>query len=123
MNWLRFVNLTPINAGRGSVAKMTSVELWQPVFVAPNDHMRLLPKTCRNWKRIDPLRLPPGALVAATVQLAMVQLRNAPSAQSPFKCGCDVSVTVTANPNRWGKLAEPSALNKAEPQKPKSKIG
>ena len=38
--------------------------------------MRLLPKTCRDRKRIDPLRLPPGALVAAPVQFAMVQPAN-----------------------------------------------
>jgi hypothetical protein len=38
--------------------------------------MRPLPKTCRDRKRIDPLRLPPGALVATTVQLAMVQSAN-----------------------------------------------
>jgi len=38
--------------------------------------VRLGPKTCRNGKRIDPLVLPPDALVATTVQLAMVQSAN-----------------------------------------------
>ena len=38
--------------------------------------MRPLPKACRNGKRIDPLVLPPGALIAAPVQLTMVQPAN-----------------------------------------------
>src|SRR5262249_56557875 len=32
-----------------------------------------LPKGCRNGKGIDPLLLPPGAFVAAPMELAMVQ--------------------------------------------------
>ena len=35
--------------------------------------MRLGPKVCRNGQRIDPLAFSPGALVAAPVQLAMMQ--------------------------------------------------
>src|SRR6516165_1074187 len=35
--------------------------------------MRLGPKLRRNGQRIDPVAFPPGALVAAPVELAMVQ--------------------------------------------------
>ena len=35
--------------------------------------MRLGPKVCRNGQWIDPLALPPGALIAAPVQLPMMQ--------------------------------------------------
>ena len=38
--------------------------------------MRPAPKTCRNGKGVDPLALPPDALVATTVQFAMVQSAN-----------------------------------------------
>ena len=35
--------------------------------------MRPVPKACRNKEGVDPLALPPGALVAAPVKLPMVQ--------------------------------------------------
>jgi hypothetical protein len=35
--------------------------------------MRSGPKACRNDQRLDPLVLPPDALVATTVQLTVVQ--------------------------------------------------
>src|SRR6516225_8923132 len=43
------------------------------VCYARGERMRLGPKLCRNGQWIDPLALPPGALVAAPVQLPMVQ--------------------------------------------------
>jgi hypothetical protein len=38
--------------------------------------MRLGPKGCRSGQGVDPLVLPPDALVASTVQFAMVQSAN-----------------------------------------------
>ena len=37
------------------------------------DRMRLAPKGCGNDQGIDPLALPPGALVASPVEFTMVQ--------------------------------------------------
>jgi hypothetical protein len=84
-NWLRFVILTPVSDG-GPVAKMTPVELCvdsgRPVSAVHNlrlsgcDRMRPDPKACRNNQRVDSLVLPPDALVAAPVELTMVQSAN-----------------------------------------------
>src|SRR6516162_5492048 len=38
--------------------------------------MRPLPKGCSNGERIDSLLVPPGAFIAAPVELAMVQPAN-----------------------------------------------
>ena len=83
-NWLRFV--ISISDGGRSVANTTSVELCvgpgRPVSVAHNSRvslwrrMRFGPKGCRNGERLDPLVLPPGALVAAPVQLTVMQPAN-----------------------------------------------
>ena len=67
----------------GTVAKMPadelSVDTGQLISVACNvcfigcDRMRRGPKGCRDGKGIDPLVLPPAALIAAPVELAMVE--------------------------------------------------
>src|SRR5215212_8645044 len=38
--------------------------------------MRPLPEACRNREGIDPLVLPPGALISTPVELTMVQSAN-----------------------------------------------
>src|SRR6516165_9374060 len=43
------------------------------VCCSRSELMRLGPKVRRNGQRIDPLALPPGALIAASVELPMVQ--------------------------------------------------
>jgi len=40
------------------------------------DRVRLGPEACRDGKWIDPLFFPPGALIAAPMQLTMVQPAN-----------------------------------------------
>jgi hypothetical protein len=83
-------------SGVSSVSKMPSVErcvdLARPVSVVHNLRvnecacMRPLPKVCRNREGIDPLVLPPDALVAVPVQLAMVQLCHLTGGASGSHC-------------------------------------
>jgi hypothetical protein len=80
-NWIPFDNLTAACAA-GTIDKISPVEfsvdrgsliVWD---FSLHGRLRLVPKGCGDDQGIDPLALPPGALVAAPVELTMVQPAN-----------------------------------------------
>jgi hypothetical protein len=71
-----------LDGGARTIGEMFSIEPCGPNHVAcePSrgriDSMRPLPKFCRDGKGIESLRPPPGAFIAAPMELAMVQPAN-----------------------------------------------
>jgi hypothetical protein len=79
MNWLRFVILSPGRSAASSF-KVPSIDLGGPIAITRDcnrrNRMGPAPKACCNGQGIDPLALPPRALIAAPVQVTMVQSAN-----------------------------------------------
>jgi hypothetical protein len=72
-NWVRFVIFAPDRN-----VNMLAVEVDGMIHVARQicrrcDRMRLAPQGCRDREGINPLALPPGPLIAASVEFTMVQ--------------------------------------------------
>src|SRR5579872_3101700 len=72
-NWLRFVILLPADAARSREGPSVGFSLAVDGYIIQRHRMGFLPETCGDPQGIDPLALPPPALVAAPMQLAVMK--------------------------------------------------
>src|SRR6478672_12942097 len=75
-NWLRFAISSPLrSADRLAIQARGQIRIGCQICKLRN-RMRLAPEGCRHGERIDSLFLPPGTLIAASMELTVVQPAN-----------------------------------------------
>src|SRR5579864_2475733 len=72
-NRLRFVILLPPDAGRSREGPPVGFSVAGDGYIIRRERMGFLPETCGDPQGIDRLALPPRALVAAPMQLAVMK--------------------------------------------------
>jgi hypothetical protein len=119
-NWLRFVIFglqAPEAGGKMRSVAFYELPIWGDWFGNWVQFSRCAPKVCGHSERVDPLRAPPSAFVAAPVKLTMVQPADRDgelvadlSTHRALLCKFDVMGI------RWGPSAKKARLRSDKPQ-------